>query len=178
MTVNNFNMPVLSKVRSVGIILALFAVGTTITSCQKKIEDVLVEKTLEQSTGNKVDIKTAGENITIQSEGQKIEIRGSSGVWPADMPADVPKFSWGQIKAVTRSETPEGKSWSVVCENVHGNIVKDFESQLKNNGFKNISTIVTSGQGEGGVVSGEKEKLKVVLMIGSGTASLSVVKEP
>ncbi len=172
-------MAVSSKVRSAGIFLALLALSATISSCQKKVGDVLVEKAIEQSTGKKVDINSGGNNITIQSEGQKIEIQGNtSGVWPADMPADVPKFSWGKIKAVTRAETPEGKNWSVVCENVSGNIVKDFESQLKSKGFKNVSTIVTSGEGAGGVVSGEKEKLKVVLMTGNGSASLSVVQEP
>jgi hypothetical protein len=171
-------MLIRSRVRSVGIILAAMAISGTFSACQKKIEDVLVEKSIEQSTGQKVDINSGGQNITIQSDGQKIEIQGNSGVWPADMPADVPKFTWGQIKAVTRSETPEGKSWSVVCENVPGNIVKDFESQLKSKGFQNISTVVTSGESEGGVVSGEKEKLKVVFMTGNGSASLSVVKEP
>ena len=171
-------MPLSSKVRSAGILLALLAVSATITSCQKKIEDVLVEKAIEQSTGNKVAVNSGGNNITIQSEGQKIEIQGNSGVWPADMPADVPKFSWGKITAVTRAETPEGKNWSVVYENVSGNMAKEFESQLKSNGFKNVTTIVTSGDGAGGVVSAEKEKLKVVLMTGNGTASLSVVKEP
>ncbi len=170
-------MLILSRVRSAVIILAALAISGTITSCQKKIGDVLVEKAIEQSTGKKVDINSGGQNITIQSEGQKIEIQGDTGVWPADMPADVPKFSGGQIKAVTRADTPEGKSWNVMCENVTGNIVKNFEMQLKNNGFKNISTIVTSGESEGGMVSGEKEKLKVVLMTGKGTASLSVVKE-
>jgi hypothetical protein len=168
----------LSIVRSAGIILAALAISGTFSSCQKKIGDVLVEKAIEQSTGKKIDINSGGQNVTIQTEGQKIEIQGNSGVWPADMPADVPKLSSGQIKAVTRAETPEGKSWSVVCENVSGNIVKDFESQLKSNGFKNVSTMITSGEGAGGVVSGEKEKLKVALMTGSGTASLSVVKEP
>ena len=138
----------------------------------------MVEKAIEQSTGQKVDINSGGQKITIQSEGQKIEIQGNSGVWPADMPADVPRFSWGKIGVVTRSETPEGKSWNVVFESVSGNIVKDVESQLKSKGFQKVSTIVTSGDGVGGVVSAEKEKLKVVVMTGNGTASLSVVQEP
>ena len=154
-------MPLSSKVRSAGILLALLAVSATITSCQKKIEDVLVEKAIEQSTGKKVAVNSGGNNITIQSEGQKIEIQGNNGVWPADMPADVPKFSWGKIKAVTRAETPEGKNWSVVCENVSGNIVKEFESQLKSNGFKNISTIVTSGESSGGLFQEKKRSLKL-----------------
>jgi len=171
-------MPLPSKSCSAGIFLALFALSVTLASCQKKMEDVLVEKAIEQSTGKHVDINSAGGNITIQSEGQKVEIQGNSGVWPADMPADIPKCSWGKIGAVTRSERVEGKNWNVVFESVSGNIVKDFESQLKSKGFQNISTIVTSGDGLGGVVSAEKEKLKVVLMTGNGTASLSVVQEP
>ncbi len=178
MTVDNFHMLLPSKVRSAGIFLALLALSSTLSSCQKKMEEVLVEKAIEQSTGKKVDINSAGNNITIQSEGQKIEIQGNSGVWPTDMPADVPKFSWGKIAAVTRAETPEGKNWSIVYENVSGNMAKEFESLLKSNGFKNVTTIINSGEGLGGVVSAEKEKLKVVLMTGNGTASLSVVKEP
>ncbi|MCX6180113.1 MAG: hypothetical protein NT163_12265 [Chlorobiales bacterium] len=171
-------MPIPSKVRSIGIFFALLSLGVTLSSCQKKIEDVLVEKAIEQSTGKKVDIKSGGQNITIESEGKKIEIQGNSAVWPTDMPTEVPKFSYGKIKAVTRSTMPEGKSWTVVCENVMGNIVKDYESNLKSCGFKTVATIVTSDQGESGSVSGTKDKLNVALIIGSGSASLSVVKAP
>lgn len=171
-------MPVSSRVRFAGIILTAVTVSATFSSCQKKIGEVLVEKAIEQSTGNKVDIKSGGENITIESEGQKIEIQSKGGVWPPDMPAEVPKFSYGSIKAVTRSDMNDGKSWTVVCENVPGNIVKDYESRLKSSGFQTVSTIVNSSEGEGGSVSGTKEKLNVTLMTGSGSASLSVVKEP
>ena len=166
-----------SKVRSVGIFLAILSISGTISSCQKKISDVIVEKAIEQSTGKKVDIKSGGQNITIESEGKKIEIQGNSGVWPADMPADVPKFSYGKITAVTRAEMPEGQSWTVVCESVPGNIVKDYEGKLKSSGFKTVSTIMTSDNGEGGSVSGTKDKLNVTIITGNGTASLSVVKE-
>jgi len=171
-------MPLSSKVRSAGMFLALLLFSLPLTSCQKKIEDVLVEKAIEQSTGTKVDINSSGSSITIQSEGQKIAFQGNSGVWPADMPADVPRCSWGKIGAVTRSESAEGKNWNVVFESIPDSIVKEFENQLKGKGFQNISVIVTSGDGRGGVISAEKEKLKVVLMAGNGTASLSVVQEP
>jgi len=171
-------MPIPSKVRSAGIFLAIFSLCGTMSSCQKKIEEVLVEKAIEHSTGKKVDIKSGGQNFTIESEGKKIEIQASTSVWPVDMPPEVPKFSYGKVKAVTRSTMPEGKSWVVVFENAQGNIVKDYESKLKSNGFKTVATIVTSDQGEGGSISGTKDKLNVTLIIGSGSASLSVVKEP
>ena len=138
---------------------------------------LVAEKVIEQSTGKKVEIKSGGQSITIESEGKKIEIQGNSGVWPADMPSDVPKFSYGRIKAVTRAQMPEGQSWTVVCESVPGNIIKDYEGKLKSSGFKTVSTIMTSDNGEGGSVSGTKEKLNVTVITGSGTASLSVVKE-
>lgn len=170
-------MPIPSKVRSVGIFLAIISVGGTLSSCQKKMSDVLVEKVIEQSTGKKVDVKSGGQDITIESEGKKIQIQANSSVWPSDMPAEVPNFSYGKIKAVTRSTMPEGKSWSVVFENVTGTVVKDYESKLKTSGFKTVSTTVTYDQGEGGTVSGTKEKLNVTLIVGSGSASLTVVKE-
>jgi hypothetical protein len=175
--INNFYMPVSSKVRSVGVVLAMLSISGTLSSCQKKISDVIVEKAIEHSTGEKVDFKSGGQNITIESEGKKIEIQGNSGVWPADMPADVPQFSYGKIKAVTRSTMPEGQSWTVACESVPGNIIKDYEGKLKGKGFKTVSTIMSSDNGEGGSVSGSKEKLNITLITGSGTASLSVVKE-
>ncbi|NTU97116.1 MAG: hypothetical protein HGA62_04780 [Chlorobiaceae bacterium] len=165
--------------RLAGFSLAIIGTCGILSSCQKKVGEVLVEKAIEQSTGNKVDISSGGQNITIQSEGQKIEIQGSeSGVWPNDLPGEVPRFAWGKIKAVTRAEMPDGKSWVVVCENVPGNIIKNYEVLLKNSGFKTVSTIITSSDGEGGSVSGEKDKLKVALMAGNGSASLSVVREP
>ncbi|NTW09784.1 MAG: hypothetical protein HGA26_00305 [Chlorobiaceae bacterium] len=168
-----------SIVRLAGASLAIFVVCGTLSSCQKKVGEVLVEKAIEQSTGNKVDIRNGGQNVTIQSEGQKIEIQSNtSGVWPNDIPGEVPKFAYGQIKAVTRSDMPEGKSWVVISENVPGNIIKSYESLLKNSGFKTVSTIITSDEGEGGSVSGEKDQLKVALITGNGSASLSVVKEP
>ncbi|NTW82256.1 MAG: hypothetical protein HGB36_02675 [Chlorobiaceae bacterium] len=161
-----------------GISLLLFGICGTLSSCQKKAGEVIMEKAIEQSTGNKVDIRSGGQNVTIESEGRKIEIQSNlSGTWPDDIPGDVPKFTYGKIKAVTRSDTPEGKSWSVVCENVPGNIIKNYETALKSSGFKTILTTVTSDEGEGGTVTGEKDKLNVALMTGNGNASLSVVKE-
>ena len=59
-------MPIPSKVRSVGIFLAIISVGGTLSSCQKKMSDVLVEKVIEQSTGKKVDVKSGGQDITIE----------------------------------------------------------------------------------------------------------------
>ncbi|NMW22325.1 MAG: hypothetical protein HKK67_11980 [Chlorobiaceae bacterium] len=170
-------MPIQSKVRSAVMLLPLFALTGTLSSCQKKIEDVLVDKVIEQSTGKKVDFKSGSESITIESEGKKIEIQGKGREWPNDMPADVPKFSYGQVKAVTRATMPEGKSWTVVCDNVPGNIIKDYEGKLKNKGFKTVATIVTSDNGEGGSVSATKEKLNVTLITGSGSTSISVVQE-
>jgi hypothetical protein len=168
-----------SILRLAGVSLAIIGACGLLSSCQKKAGEVLVEKAIEQSTGNRLDISSGGQNITIQSEGKKIEIQANtSGAWPSDLPAEVPRFAWGQIKAVTRADMPEGKSWVVVCENVPGNIIKSYESLLKNSGFKTVSTIITSDEGEGGSVSGEKEKLKVALMTGNGAASLSVVREP
>lgn len=175
--ISNFYMPVQSKIRSAAIGIAIFSMCAILSSCQKKLSDVVAEKVIEQSTGKKVDIKSGGQSITIESEGKKIEIQGNSGVWPADMPSDVPKFSYGRIKAVTRAQMPEGQSWTVVCESVPGNIIKDYEGKLKSSGFKTVSTIMTSDNGEGGSVSGTKEKLNVTVITGSGTASLSVVKE-
>lgn len=174
--INNYYMLVQSNIRSIAIFIAIFSMSAILSSCQKKISDMVAEKVIEQSTGKKVDIKSGGQNITIESEGKKIEFQGNSGVWPADMPADVPKFSYGKIKAVTRAQMPEGQSWTVVCESVPGNIVKDYEGKLKSSGFKTVSTILTSDNTEGGSVSGTKEKLNVTIITGNGTASLSVVK--
>jgi hypothetical protein len=160
--------------RSIGVAAATLSVTAMLVSCQKKAEEQVLEKAIEHSTGKSADVDVNGQNVTIETEGKKVEIQANAAEWPDEIPGDVPEFSYGTIKGVTRTETPEGLSWGIVVEKVPDSIVRNYEQTLKNRGFETSSMIMSGENGQGGSVTGEKGNISVVLMAGNGSASLSV----
>jgi hypothetical protein len=167
-------MKIYSLVRNFSMLLAVFTVAGMLISCQKKAGEEILEKAIEQSTGKNAEIDVDGQNVTIETEGKKVEIQAKGASWPDEIPKDVPLFPYGKIKGVTRTETPEGLSWGVVVDQVPDNIVRNYEEKLKSNGFQTSSMLMSTEDGQGGSITGEKDNISIVLMTGNGNASISV----
>lgn len=163
--------------RTAVISVAVFALAGSLSSCQKKIEDEILEKAIEQSTGNDVELNTATGKMSIESDGKKIEVQSEHASWPKDMPSGVPVFSYGTIKAVTHTEAPGAKGWTVAFENVSENSIKEYDAELKRRGFETVLTLMTSDKGSGGSINATKGAVSVFLMADQETVTLAVSEE-
>lgn len=170
-------MKLASVFRTAAFLLCLVWVAGALSSCQKKVEEELMEKAIEQSTGSDVELNTGSGRVSIESDGQKIEIQQQGATWPDDMPSDVPKFAYGTLKAVTRTQTGGADAWTVTCEDVPENSIKAYEALLKSRGFETTLTIVTSDTGSGGSLQASKGPVTVFLLGDNRAVSLSVSRE-
>jgi hypothetical protein len=158
-----------------GIVVATMIVMTGVLgACRQKAASDRSVKTVDQSQG-KMPGNAETQNVTIETKGRTVEIMGAVDGWPKEIPAEVPEFSYGTIKRVTRTETPEGQSWDLVVEKVREHAIRDYEAMLKTSGFQTSSMIITGKEGERGSVTGEKGAITIVLISTSGNSSLSVI---
>ncbi|MEE9903962.1 hypothetical protein [Chlorobium sp.] len=160
-------------------ILPLLLAGSFVllASCQKKAEDVILEKVIEHSTGSDVELNTGSGRVSIESEGKKFEITQDKATWPDDMPSVVPRFAYGTIMMATRTETPESDGWSVTIEKVSANALREYDALLKKAGFETTLTTVTSAEGSGGTIQATNGAVTVFLMGDNKALSLAVSQE-
>jgi len=157
--------------------LCFLAVAGGLSSCQKKIEEEIIEKAIEQSTGSDVELNTGSGKVSIESNGQKIQIQHEGASWPEDIPAEVPAFVPGTVKAVTRTQTGEADTWTIACENVPENSIKAYDALLKSKGFETTLTLVSSDNGNAGSIQASKGAVTVFLMGDKQAVSLSVSRK-
>jgi hypothetical protein len=154
-------------------ICCMFLLGIfTLVSCGQSAEktgEKMLEKTLEQSTGEKTDVDIEEGNFTIESENMKANIK-EANTWPSEAPSDVPTFTWGDINHTTTSETEGIKSWGVHLKNVPLDALGKYESELKKAGFKTTKFTMN----EGGNVTAEKGKLIVTATVGDGNGHVGI----
>lgn len=159
-------------------ILPLLFTGSVflLSSCQKKAEDVILEKVIEHSTGSDVELNTGTGKVSIESGGKKLEVTQDQATWPEDMPAVVPRFSYGTVRMATRTQTGETDGWSVTVEQVPANSIREYDALLKKAGFATTLTTVTSDEGTGGTLQATKGAVTVFIM-GDGRALTLAVSQ-
>lgn len=120
-------------------------------------------------------------DMHIDKQGGKVEFKGGqmefgkAAEWPTDMPSAVPKFTYGKIKIVTKSEVQNKKGWTVIFEEITtADSGEKYKEELKNSGWAIHATTKVSGQGES--IMADKDKLQLFLFIDADkhTASLSL----
>jgi len=158
-----------------GIVIASMVVITGVLgACRQKSATDQSVKTLDHNQG-KLPGEGQTQNVTIETRGRTVEIMGAVEGWPKEIPAEVPEFSFGIIRRVTRTETPEGESWDLVVEQVREHAIRDYEAILKAGGFQTSSMIISGKEGERGSVTGEKGGITIVLISTNGSCTLSVI---
>ena len=70
-------------------ILLIFVISTSVTGCQKKIEEKITEKVIEDATGSKVDISK--DTTTIETEQGETKM-GTDLKWPKDKMGNLPEL--------------------------------------------------------------------------------------
>ncbi len=161
--------------KRVSIYFTAMVILTGVTwSCKnasEKMAEKIIEKSIKQATGEKVDIDYDKDQVTIQTEEGSVKVGTENASWPSGAPSEVPEFTFGKITAVVSSETDEANGWTMGLSRVSADAVDKYNKQLKEKGFK---TQVVNMAGVGGTLTGTKEKITVAVMIGEGEGSLSV----
>jgi hypothetical protein len=155
---------------AMGVVLLLSGMACSGKSAQEQ----MAEKALEKATGHKADVNLQQGKVTVKTgDGQSEISYGPEGSWPKDLPADVPAFTQGKVKGITRSTQGGKQSWNVILETMEAGSLQLYGKKLEAAGWKSLSTITT---GEGGMVQATKGNLMVMAMFSEKdkTASISI----
>lgn len=162
------------NVKTTGLI-ALALVFTLFTlSCRRASEktgEKLMEKALENATGNKADVDLSSGKAVIETGEGRMEVNSNAKSWPDEIPGDIPEFTYGKVVAVTTSTMDGSKSWNVVFENVEDGFLDKYDAKLKEKGFE---TVTMKMGDKGGSIQAENNKFTVFLMGGEGKISIGV----
>ena len=154
------------------IILALVS-GNFFTSCKcsrEKTQETMMEKALENASGEKTDVDINKDKVTIQGEKYKTEINNAGGKWSDEIPDDVPEFKYGTIKNSTVSEAEGTKTYGYFFTGVDKDVLDTYDAALKKNGFKTVKMTMD----EGGTITAEKGKIIVTAVASEKGAHVSV----
>jgi hypothetical protein len=108
-------------------------------ACGKKAEEKraerIMEKTLSEATGQETKVDLSNGNVRIENKNGKVDI-ASSSTWPADMFADVPKFTGGAIERVVTSDAGGTRKFNIHYTGVGDDAVRQYTQALKGQGWE------------------------------------------
>ncbi|NTU67795.1 MAG: hypothetical protein HGB02_02815 [Chlorobiaceae bacterium] len=148
-------------------LVVLAAMLPLLGGCRKGDAD---RKSARRATQADSAVPDGGQSVTIETSGRTVEIMAGGVGWPAGVPAEVPPFSFGTIHSVTRTESPDGVSWSIAAGELFPEAIKKYALLLKERGFQASSMIV----GNGGSVTGQKGNISIAVVSSAGNATISV----
>lgn len=165
--------------KSVGLVLVL-AVGLIAgTGCKKKTKDEAGEQAAEKKISDMVTRATGGQaQIDFKSGQIKVKtpegdayITSGGGTWPADLPEDITQFKGGAIQGSTNSDSPTGKTWTIVFKLVEPEAVAAYIKDLESDGWR---VVVTSTVEQGAFTQLQKERLFIQLTYMENDKSLAM----
>lgn len=123
----------------IGLVLAIIALSAIVaTGCGKKAEEVTAEKMMEETmsaaTGKDTRVDLNNGNVHVENKDMKVDI-ASSSTWPADMFADVPKFTGGAINHVVSSNEGGMKKFNIYYGGIKEGAIKEYMQSLKAKGW-------------------------------------------
>lgn len=129
------------KVRiRIGLVLAVIALCAIVAGgCGKKAEEVTAEKMMEKAmsaaTGKDTKVDLNNGNVHLENKDMKVDI-DSSSTWPADMFADVPRFTDGTIERVVSSNEGGMKKFNIYYGSIKDGSMKQYMQNLKAKGWE------------------------------------------
>lgn len=160
---------------TIKILLLIPALWLTALSCQQAAEKAAenaLEKALENESGGKADVDVDKNEINIESDEGNVRIGTNENTWPAGMPAAVSQPRGGEITGVVTAKTDQGNTWMVQYTGISIDELEHYREVLESKGF---NTTVMKDK-DGGMVSGDKGSLKVVLSLGNEGGGLMVME--
>ena len=158
------------SVKQLCMVLLAFAITVVFHSCKRAAENTS-EKIIEKTIGNEAKVDINDEKLVIETDEGTFTTDATIHSWPKELPNDVPEFKEGKVISVTTHEMDDNKNWVVIFEDVPKTALQKYKEELETEGFK-INYTTTAGSG--GHLAAEKGKLKVVVMVGEGNATVTV----
>ena len=73
---------------------------------------------------------SGGTSSVVNYEGGIIETFPKTS-WPKDIPTEIPEFTYGKIKAVTKDSIPTGAHWSLRISDLLDSAIDNYYEQLR-----------------------------------------------
>ncbi|MFH1279344.1 MAG: hypothetical protein ABIK65_13300 [Candidatus Eisenbacteria bacterium] len=128
----------------------------------ERAAEKVAEKMIARAAGGDADVDIEKGKISMKGDGFSMESEETDS-WPDEIPGDVPRFSYGKIERVTRTENEEEgvRSYHLHFKDVDGNAGTRYRAELDEMGWE--TTMVDMGA-EGGMVNGQKGEAVVMVM--------------
>jgi len=144
----------------IGVATVVVSICVLLTpGCGKKAEEKnaenAMEKALTEATGKETKVDLHDGNVRIENKDMKVDI-ASSSTWPADMFADVPKFTGGAIERVVKTNEGGAKKFNIYYTGVKDNAVKQYTQDLKAQGW---DANLTEMGGKAAMLNAQKSNL-------------------
>lgn len=153
------------------LIITILLLSILVTGCKKKIEEKIVEKILEDTTGNKVDIDK--ETATIKTDQGTTQI-GDNIKWPEGKMGDIPKL---KANISTVIEDKEHLMTMIYFNKLKKEDAEQYVETIKELGFDSVFETTT---GDGFMYSGLTEDGREVVFsyTTDGTGTMSYAEKP
>ncbi|NMC27643.1 MAG: hypothetical protein GYA42_05795 [Syntrophomonadaceae bacterium] len=150
-------------------VIAVLTFSAFLGGCEKAAEKA-TEKAIEQSSGGDAKVDLDKNQVTIKTD-QGTTTVGETTQWPSKMPADVPKFKYGKITAVSETTTADkGVAEFIAIEGVALADLTKYTSELESAGWKiEATTTMTDGY----MVSAVKGEQNLVVSFSKGDKDFS-----
>lgn len=153
------------------LIITILLLSILVTGCKKKIEEKIVEKILEDTTGNKVDIDK--DTATIKTDQGTTQI-GDNIKWPEGKMGDIPKL---KANISTVIEDKEHLMTMIYFNKLKKEDAEQYVETIKELGFDSVFETTT---GDGFMYSGLTEDGREVVFsyTTDGTGTMSYAEKP
>ena len=129
-------------------------VGCGRKAAEKRAE-AISEKLASAALGRKVDLDQGGKTVRIEGK-DGTTVMKETDQWPADIFADVPRFTFGKVKHVTQGEEGGMKKFNVFLDHIEPGGIARYTEMLRQKGWE--MTVTDMGP-KGGMLAGQKGHL-------------------
>jgi len=129
------------------VVLLVLSVGGWLVSRYVfgRIAETATEGIIGGITGSDVDIDKNGNTASVSSDDGSFSM-SSNSEWPADMPAEIPRFTAGTVDGSAKS-TSDGKSgWSISFTKVAVGGYDSYRQTLLSGGWTESSTVTSDSK--------------------------------
>ena len=145
----------------------LIATLPAATGCSRKTKEkraeAMAEKIASTALGKKVDLDQGGKTVRIEGEGVKATMM-ETAEWPADIFAEVPRFTFGKVTRVSKTEEGGMRKFNVFLTDIESGGVARYAELLRQKGWQ--ATITDMGP-KGGILNGQRGQLGMNFVYGS-----------